>query len=660
MPLPESHSDATQRVRIPQENSSRAGAPVRRTPPRTSQSQTAQPRAAQSRSGQARSTQQGSAPKRRPPQKHRKRLSKKDKKLVITLGAVAAVLLVAIIIICSIMFSAPKDDGLILQNVHVAGVDLSGMTEEEAVVAVRNAVGDAYSQTDMIIAVLGDVYTMSAADTKAKLDVEGAVKAAYQYGRTGSRSEREQAKQQAASVGYHVPLADYLNLDAAYFNSFLQNIGSRYSTILKQPEITVTGTRPVTSGVVNPDTSVVHQVMTIRIGTPEYGLNMNNLTNQVMDAFSRRKFQITVECTLTEPKRPDVDALYREHCITPVDANLDENFETTPEIYGYGFDLETVKQQVSQASYGEVLEIPLSFIRPALTAEELSGDLFKDILGQAITTLPEDPNTLANIKQAVKSLNGKLIKAGDEFSFNKIIGEPTVRTGYKEAIANIGREFVEIYGGGISQVSSTLYIATLLADLDILERHTHYYAPEFVDPGLDADTLYGSRDLKFTNTFDQPIRIEAVVEGQVLKIILWGTEIRDYSVRISYETVHTYLPSILMQTISTENPAGFVNGDMILEGIIGYDVITYKTYIPDDTTIEPSEDIEAGQSHYEKRNTVIAQIEKPPAPTTPSTSVPTTTIPGSSSTQPTIPESSTTQPTVPESSTTQPTTPNAA
>lgn len=590
-------------------------------------------------------------------------MSRKDRNLVIILSAVATALLIAIIATCFVTCSAPKDDGLILQNVHVAGVDLSGLTEEEAVSAVRNAVGNTYSQSDMVITVLSDTYTLSPSQSKAQLNVEAAVKAAYQYGRTGSKADREKAKEQAIENGYHVPLVNYLNLDAAYVNSFLQNIGSKYSTILKQPEVIVSGERPSTEGINHPDTTVVHQTLTIRIGTPEYGLDMSDLTDQVMGAFDRKVFAVTVECQMTEPRRPDVDALYQQHCLAPEDANLDENFETTPEKYGYGFDLETVKQQVADADYGAVLEIPLCFIKPAITADEISGDLFKDVLGQAITKLPEDTTTLANLQQAVKSLNGKLIKSGEEFSFNKLIGEPTVRTGYHEALANIGREFKEVYGGGISRVASTIYISALLADLPIKERHPHYYVPEFVDPGLDADIQYGSKDLKFTNSFEKPIRIEAVIEGESLKIILWGTETRDYTVRISYETVHTYVPSTLVQTITQKNPAGFKNGDVILEPITGYDVITYKAYIPNDTTIMPTEDVEAGQSHYEKRNKVIAQIEEPPVPTTPPTTVPPsttdsnipTTVPNSSTTQPTVPEASTTQPTVPESSTTQPT-----
>lgn len=650
MTASEPHADATQRMRIPQDGSARDHAPVRRTQPRTSQ-------------------QQHTTSNRRPPQKRRRRMAKKDRNLVIILSSVALVLLIAIIVTCFVTCSGPKDDGLILPNVYVAGVDLSGMTEEEAVQAVRQSVGNAYSETDMVITVLEDSYTLSPSKSKAKLDVEAAVKAAYQYGRTGSRADRDKAKQQAMEKGYHVPLVNYLNLDAAYVNSFLQDIGNKYGTILKQPEVTITGERPAMEGVYHPDTTVVHQTLTIRIGTPEYGLNMSDLTDQVMGAFDRKVFAVTVECSLSEPRRPDVDALYAEHCTAPVDANLDENFETTPEIYGYGFDLETVKQQVAEAEYGAVLEIQLCFIKPAITAEEISGDLFKDVLGQAITALPEDPATLANLQQAVKALNAKLIKAGDEFSFNKLIGEPTVRTGYHEAMANIGREFKEVYGGGISQVASTMYISALLADLPIVERHPHYYAPEFVDPGLDADILYGSRDLKFTNHYEKPIRIEAVIEGETLKIILWGTENRDYAVRISYETVHTYTPSVLVQTITQENPAGFENGDVILEPITGYDVITYKTYIPNDTTIQPTEDIEAGQSHYEKRNKVIAQIEEPPEPTVPTTpptsstpesSVPGTSIPDSSTTQPTVPDASTTNPTVPGTSTTQPTVPETS
>lgn len=654
MPASEPHSDATQRVRIPQDGSAHFEPPVRRTPSRTNG--------------------QGTSPNRRPPQRKRKRSANKNRNLVLILSGVIAVLLIAIVITCVSMFSAPKDDGLILQNVYVAGVDLSGMTEEEAVQAVRLSVGNTYSKTDMVITVVEEQYVLSPADTKASLNVEAAVHAAYQYGRTGTRAQQNKAKQEAMSTGYHVPLGDYLNLDAAYINGVIKSIGDKYSSILRQPEITVSGERPDTD-MEHPDTTVVHQTLTIRKGTREYGLNPELLAKELLDSYSKRVFAFTATCPVVEPREPDVDALYEEYCLEPIDADQDENFETIPEVYGYGFDLETVKQQVAQAGYGEVLEIPLCFIRPNFTAEDLSGDLFKDVLGHGISRLPEDPDALANLKKAVSELNNKKIKAGEVFSFNNLIGEPTVRKGYKKAFANVGREFVEIYGGGISQLSSALYVSALLADLPIMERYTHYYVPSFTDPGLDADVQYGSRDLKFTNNTEHPIRIEAVITDNSLSITFWGTETRDYSVRISYEVVNTYSPTLLFQTISKDNPAGYADGDTLVESIIGYDIITYKTYIYDDPEIEPEEEIEAGESHYEKRNPVIAQIEEEPEPTVPTTP-PTSSIsdttgpdsddptqpttPGTSTTLPTVPSESTTQPTVPDASTTQPTVPDTS
>ena len=183
----------------------------------------------------------------------------------------------------------------------------------------------------------------------------------------------------------------------------------------------------------------------------------------------------------------------------------------------------------------------------------------------------------------------------------------------------VDKKLEKVVGGGISQVASTLYIAALKAELTVVERYNHGYAPTFVEPGLDADIAYGSKDLRFTNDTDEPMRVEAVVEGNTVTIRLWGTDDRDYTVEISNEIVMTYEPVTLVQVLPENNPDGHLDGKILVSGIAGYDVITYITYTYSDGTTSEQE-YEVGQSHYDKRNQVVVKIvtEVVPEPTEPS------------------------------------------
>ena len=104
-----------------------------------------------------------------------------------------------------------------------------------------------------------------------------------------------------------------------------------------------------------------------------------------------------------------------------------------------------------------------------------------------------------NIEIASKSIDGIMIESGGEFSFNKVVGERSEKRGYKKAVAIIKGEFTESVGGGVCQVSSTLYNAVILADLKIVEYHPHSLPVSYVAPSFDAMVSWGYADLRFEN-----------------------------------------------------------------------------------------------------------------------------------------------------------------
>lgn len=139
----------------------------------------------------------------------------------------------------------------------------------------------------------------------------------------------------------------------------------------------------------------------------------------------------------------------------------------------------------------------------------------------------------SNISLAVKSLNGTLVGSGEEFSFNCAVGERTIKRGYKTAKIIVGGEFVDGVGGGVCQVSTTLYNAVLLAGLKIIEYHPHSLPVSYVAPSFDAMVNSAWADLRFVNDTKNPIIIIATADGQRLTVQIYGQKMEEVITRKS-------------------------------------------------------------------------------------------------------------------------------
>ena len=139
----------------------------------------------------------------------------------------------------------------------------------------------------------------------------------------------------------------------------------------------------------------------------------------------------------------------------------------------------------------------------------------------------------SNIQLASKCLNNTFVDVGGEFSFNKTVGERTQKRGFKMAKIIVNGEFVEGVGGGVCQVSSTLYNAILLAGLKITEFHAHSLPVNYVAPSFDAMVNSGSADLRFVNITDNPIIINSYADEDRITISIYGQKLDKTYKRVS-------------------------------------------------------------------------------------------------------------------------------
>ena len=549
----------------------------------------------------------------------RRKAMKKQKITIIVCCSILAVLLIALI--CGLILSScqPEDDGKILPHVYAAGIDLGGMTRDEAANALHLVTDKTFTQKDMVIGLPDGQLTLSPAQTQARLDVEAVVEAAYSYGRGGSAQDLETARKNAANTSHTIALLPYLTLDLDYIQSSIQTFCDTFGSQLSQPTAQLEGYRPAYDPE-HPDLAVEHQTLVIVMGTPDYAISASKVYDQVLDAYSLNQFVVTYDApTLTEPTVPSAQELFQKFCVSPEDATIDSvTFEVTPEVYGYGFDVESLQRQLDTAEYGQTIQVQLGFIMPDITAKDLTSTLFRDTLAIHTLANPSGNSTErdVNLDLSAMAIDGIVIKAGEEFSFNNAMGRPTAQKGYLHVTEMRDGKLTDVLGGGVSQTASALYYCALLADLDILERHSNEYAVEYTRLGLDAFVDWGIRDLRLRNNTGAPIRIIASANGSEVTVELLGEDDKQYTVQINAEVVGETAPETIVQVVSKDNIYDYTDGQILQEGVTGYEVQTSIDKIEEHSGRLISSTL-VDTSTYKKQDQIIVQIEDNAPPTDP-------------------------------------------
>ncbi len=139
----------------------------------------------------------------------------------------------------------------------------------------------------------------------------------------------------------------------------------------------------------------------------------------------------------------------------------------------------------------------------------------------ATQIIDKNSNRMDNINLALKAINGKVICIGKEFSFNAATGKRSFANGYLEAPVIVNEKKEMGIGGGICQVSTTLFNAAELAGMDITERYSHSVNVSYVEEGRDATVVYGLKDLKFINNTEKNVKIEAKIENDTVVVKFW-------------------------------------------------------------------------------------------------------------------------------------------
>lgn len=229
---------------------------------------------------------------------------------------------------------------------------------------------------------------------------------------------------------------------------------------------------------------------------------------------------VTAPSIITNPAKINVENFYSRINKDVTDAVFKSNgktYELKPHQAGRSIDKAVLISIASQLEKSEDTEkiLPVIFVKPKVTLDDLHNKIFKDTISDFTTSFntsgTNNANRGVNIKLAVSKINGIILAPGDIFSFNDIVGERTAEGGYQAAHTYVGGKVIDGIGGGICQVSTTLYNTALLSDLNITARQNHYFTVSYVPLGRDAAVSFGDLDFKFKNSTSWPIKIQGLV-----------------------------------------------------------------------------------------------------------------------------------------------------
>ena len=406
-----------------------------------------------------------------------------------------------------------------------------------------------------------------------------------------------------------VALLPYLTLDMTYIEDTVTAFCDQYQTELIQPSFRLTGERPTYNKVNN--SHVEHQTLIITMGTPKSQLNPADVVRKILDGYSMLEMEQEYEAPIAiEPEHLSAQAIFDELCLLPQDAVIDSNtFAVTPEVYGYGFNVENVQRQIDRAEFGQTLQIKLGFLLPDITVSALNSNLFKDTLASYVSRCTDGTNNYRdqNLKQSCQAINGYILKVGESFDLDEVLGPRTYTRGYRHAPTYSGSTTTS-FGGGINQTASTLYYCALMAGLTINERHSHRYAVGYTPLGTDASlSTYGAESLVFTNNTTAPIRILATANGSTVSITFLGTETRDQTWKVETEVKETVAPTTIYQYMDRDNVFNYVDGQIKQTSQIGYTIEVYMCKY-DAVTGALLEKKLLTTTRYESRDQIVIKI----------------------------------------------------
>lgn len=482
----------------------------------------------------------------------------------VIVAAITLILLVgAVFIYCVHLVNSQSG---IFSGVTIAGVDVGGLSRHDAVSRIESQMSTVIENLTFDV-IAGDYsYTVEPGELGLSYDAGSAAAKAYNYGRSGGFFENVRAAYTAKTKGHDIPF-DY-TYDMQKVEALASKIAREISAAPKETSY-----------------EIGEEAVVITLGSAGISVSATEVQALLQQRLEGGSGDVVVGEAGDRLASVDLEKIKQEVDREAADAYVDETDPNNPVLVpsqnGRVFDIEKAKVILAgdgNGDGGNIYTVEFEMVEPEIKTEDIEFYTYNDLISTATTYLnPGQKNRTSNVKLACEKISGTILKPGEEFSFNQVVGKRTYEAGFKDAAIYQSGEIVDGVGGGICQVSSTLYMGAVYADLEITSRRNHRYTVTYTKLGQDATVAYDSGvDFKFKNDRDTAIKIVIVQESDYVKCEIYGTYAEGEESKVTtmesktiattgFSTVYVVDQSVPVNTQKLKN-----------NGYTGYSVETYR------------------------------------------------------------------------------------
>lgn len=442
--------------------------------------------------------------------------------VLVIFGILLAIVILLVTVVYGTFSIMTEKSTTIAKGVYIKNIDVSGLTRKQAKEKINNYISSVIPE-EIKLTHNGFETSLSTSQLSIYFNTDEAVDMAYNIGKTGNIFQKNLTILQTRLS--KTTIDPGFSIDMDQLKKDLEDISSKLPDKIIESSCYIDGNKLI-----------------ITKGKAGKTVKVDDSAKYIKQAINDLKIENNSLELLTEdstPKEIDLDAVYNEIHKEPVNAYYSQNpYVVHPSENGMDFSITLDEAKNMLKEEKDEYVVPLKVLYPSVTTNMIGTEAFPDLLSEFSTKYAaSNKNRTTNLILAAKKINGTVLMPGETFSYNKVVGARTIQAGYKEAPIYVSGRVEDGIGGGICQITTTLYNAVVYANLDIVERSNHQFVPSYAGPSRDATVVYGAIDFKFKNNRDYPIKIACSVSGGIANFKIWGLKSdNDYEVQISSRT----------------------------------------------------------------------------------------------------------------------------
>ena len=469
---------------------------------------------------------------------------------------ISTLILIILLMIFSVIFSIfNMNNKKIINGITIGQIEIGNLDKEQAIKKITENIN-----TEITIYHKQFEENISIEELNIEAKIEQAVDVAFKIGKSGNIVKDNYQILDTLLFGKQINID--IEIDGKKVNQKIQEIDGK-----------------LPNGYVDNSYYIEENNLIIKKGTDGIKIQKEEFIRSLKQSFTSTNKQIQIPVENKKIDDIDIQKIYNEIYREPRDAYVVQTpkVEVYPEVNGIDFSITLAQAKDLLKEEKEEYIIPLKITSPEKTIDKLGKEAFPEKLSEYVTRYDaSNKNRSNNLELASKKIDGTIVMPGEIFSYNKTVGERTISAGYKEAAIYSGGKVIDGIGGGICQLSSTLYNAVVYANLEIVSRSNHQFLTSYVPAGRDATVSWGTIDFKFKNTRNYPIKIVSNVKNGLATVKIYGMkEDEEYEI-----VIESKVTQAIPYTVNYIEDSNLEKGKEEIQqyGSNGAKSITYKIF----------------------------------------------------------------------------------